>query len=92
LIASGDVCRVLVGRLIMRPRNARRLLEECVILARVTREEHQRLGGIYNAPPQLYGWMLKSPIDKLPDQGRHRYRKAGIRLKTVRPTAAPSRA
>jgi hypothetical protein len=29
--------------------------------------------------------MLKSPIDKLPAQGRRRYCKAGLRLKKIKP-------
>jgi hypothetical protein len=76
-------CRVLVDRMIMQPRQIRRLLEDAVILARVTREEHARLGGIYVHHRKLYWWMLKSPIEKLPAQGRRRYEKAGIKLRKI---------
>jgi len=55
-----------------------------VILARVTREEHLRLGGIYVHHRKLYGWMLKSPVEKLSLQGRRRYAKAGIKLMKVK--------
>jgi hypothetical protein len=77
-------CRVLVDRMIMNPRQVRRLLEEAVILARVTQEEHLRLGGIYVHHRKLYGWMLKSPVEKLSLQGRRRYAKAGIKLMKVK--------
>ena len=77
-------CRVLIDRMIMNPRQTRRLLEEGVVLARVTREEHGRLGGIYVHHRKLYWWMLKSPIEKLAAQGRHRYRKAGIKLTKIK--------
>jgi hypothetical protein len=76
-------CRVLVDRMIMDPRQIRRLLEHGVILARVTRDEHTRLGGIYVHHRKLYWWMLKGSIEKLPAQGRRRYEKAGIKLRRV---------
>jgi hypothetical protein len=79
-------CRVLVDRMIMHPRQIRNLLENTVILARVTREEHARLGGIYVDHRKLYWWMLKSPIEKLPEQGRRRYQKAGIKLRKITAT------
>jgi hypothetical protein len=78
-------CRVIVDRMIMRPTQIRRLLEECVLLARVTQAEHHRLGGIYTHHRKLYWWRLKSPIDKLPGQGRRRYQKAGVSLVKIRP-------
>jgi hypothetical protein len=77
-------CRVLTDRMIMQPRQIRRLLEHAVVLARVTREEHARLGGIYIHHRKLYWWMLKSPIEKLPEQGRRRYQKAGIKLRRIK--------
>lgn len=77
-------CRVLVDRMIMQPRQVRRLLEHNVILARVTREEHARLGGIYTHHRKLYWWMLKSPAEKLPEQGRRRYQRAGIKLRKIK--------
>jgi hypothetical protein len=76
-------CRVLVDRMIMQPRQIRRLLEEGVILARITQREHLQLGGIYVDHRKLYWWMLNSPIEKLPTQGKRRYQKAGIRLHKV---------
>jgi hypothetical protein len=82
--------RVLVDRMIMRPREIRRLLEDCVVLACVTREEHRRLGGIYTDHRKLYWWMLSSPIDKLQGQGRRRYQKVGIKLRRVRLTSQPA--
>jgi hypothetical protein len=47
-------CRVLIDRMIMHPRRIRPLLEHTVFLARVTREEHARLGGIYTHHRKLY--------------------------------------
>jgi hypothetical protein len=76
-------CRVLIDRMIMKPRQIRPLLEQAVILARVTREEHAQLGGIYVHHRKLYWWMLKSPIANLPAQGRRRYQKSGIKLKRL---------
>jgi hypothetical protein len=73
-------CRVLVDRMIMNPRLVRRILEDAVVLARVTKDEHSRLGGIYTHHRRLYLWMLKSPVAKLPGQGLRRYQKAGIKL------------
>ena len=77
-------CRVLVDRMIMDPRQVRRLLRYGVVLARVTRDEHARLGGIYVDHRKLYGRMLVSPIEKLPEQGRRRYSKAGIKLTKIK--------
>ena len=75
--------RLLVDRMIMQPRQIRRLLEDGVVLARVTKREHQLLGGLYSHTPRLYGAMLRGPVERLPAQGRHRYKRAGIRLERV---------
>ncbi|MDP9243822.1 MAG: hypothetical protein M3O77_01915 [Chloroflexota bacterium] len=66
--------------LMARPWQVRRLLEHSVVLARITKAEHARLGGIYTHHRQLYVRMLESPIDALPHQGRRRYQKVGIKL------------
>ena len=53
------------------------------MLARITREEHHRLVGIYTHHAELYDPMLKSPVAKLEALGRLRYKAAAIVLREV---------
>jgi len=73
-------CRVLVDRMMMNPSECRALLEEAVIIASVTPEEHRRLGGIWTHHEDLYRRMLKAQVSRLPRRGMERYSATGIAL------------
>jgi hypothetical protein len=72
--------RVLVDRIIMKPRQARLLLETAVVGALVTKAEHRQLGSIWTQHPELYGRMLKAPVKRLHELGLRRYFDAGVEL------------
>jgi hypothetical protein len=83
--------RVLVERIIMQPADAERLLNECVVIAHVTPQEHKRLASFYRQDPEyqgLYPEMLTAPIENLVDLGHQRYIRRGIKLRELAP--APS--
>ena len=71
---------VLVDRMIINPKECRDLLESCVVLARVTKAEHTRLGGIFTHHERIYGRMLGAPVENLQRLGRQRYWAFGIGL------------
>jgi hypothetical protein len=73
-------CRVLVDRMIMHPNRVRRLLENGVVLALITKPQHRKLDHFALKHPTLYGSMLKSPAEKLHRLGLRRYLNAGITL------------
>lgn len=77
--------RVIVDRMIMNPRECRALLEQAVVIARVTQEEHWRLGGIWTHHEDLYRRMLKGQVSRLPRRGMERYSATGIRLHAISP-------
>jgi hypothetical protein len=88
--ASGQIvadhvvpCRVLVDRMIMEPADCADILGSAIMLARITKDEHRRLGGIYTHHKPLYRQMLDAPVSKLPSLGRDRYSHRGIRLARV---------
>jgi hypothetical protein len=64
--------------MIMNPSECRALLDKAVIIASVTPEEHQLLGGIYKHHGPLYREMLVADVSQLPRLGRQRYRKYKI--------------
>jgi hypothetical protein len=55
-------CRVLMERMIKDSGECRALLEKAVVIARVTPEEHRRIGGLYPRHLDVYGRMLKAPV------------------------------
>jgi hypothetical protein len=73
-------CRVLVDRLIMHPDECAVLLQEAVVLARITKAEHQALGGIYAHHSGIYEKMLAAKVSRLPSLGLRRYKRTGIEL------------
>jgi hypothetical protein len=78
--------RVLVERIIMRPADAERLLNECVVIAHVTPQEHKRLAGFYRQDPEyqwLYPAMLTAPIEQLVGLGHQRYLRRGLSLRRL---------
>jgi hypothetical protein len=81
--------KVLVERKIMNPSECRALHDKAVIIASVTPEEHQLLGGIYKHYGPLYREMLVADVSQLPRLGRQRYRKYKINLQ--RTSHAPRR-
>ena len=76
-------CRVLVDRMIMRPTECNALLTDAIVLARVTKPEHQRLGGIFTHHRALYQQMLQCDVSELAKLGRRRYVRSKIRLLSV---------
>lgn len=76
-------CRVLVDRMIMEPGQCAELLNDAVVIALVTKAEHQRLGGIYTHHPELYAEMLTVPVADLAGLGSQRYQRAGISLHPI---------
>jgi len=76
--------KVLVDRMIMNPSECRVLLDTAVIIASVTPEEHQKLGGIYVNFEELYRQMLTADVSQLPGLGNQRYLMKKIKL---RPTS-----
>jgi hypothetical protein len=75
-------CRVLVDRMIMDPDVCATLLRRAILLARISKDEHRTLGGIYThyKDLDLYGRMLRAAVGRLPSLGREHYRKCGIEL------------
>jgi hypothetical protein len=79
------VC-VLVERIIMQPADAERLLNECVVIAHVTPQEHKRLAGFYRRDPEYQGpypEMLTAPIEQLVELGQQRYIRRGLALREL---------
>jgi hypothetical protein len=56
------------------------LLQEAVVLARITEAEHHALGGIYAHHPGIYEKMLAAKVSRLPSLGLRRYKRTGIEL------------
>lgn len=86
--ASADLdhvvpCRVIVDRMIMDPSSCEALLQQSIVLARIAKEEHRRLGGIYQDHRDLYARMLTCGLDELAALGMNRYEAKGIRLEKV---------
>jgi hypothetical protein len=73
-------CRVLVDRMIMKSADCADLLTRAIVLARITKDEHHGLGGIYTDHEDLYDRMLRAPVGRLPSLGRKRYRDSEIEL------------
>jgi hypothetical protein len=76
-------CRVLVDRMIMNPAECEHLLSHGVVLARVTKQQHKALGGIFVHHEPLYGRMLTAPLGNLAALGRLRYDVSGISLVAI---------
>ena len=75
---------LLVERIIMRPGDAERLLNECVVIAHVTPQEHKRLSALYRQDARyqgLYPTMLTAPIEQLVALGHERYARRGLELR-----------
>jgi hypothetical protein len=70
--------RVIVDRMIMAPTECRTLLNEAIVLAHVTKAEHQQLGGIFDPHAAIYQAMLDSPIPGLEALARKRYEDSGV--------------
>lgn len=83
-------CRVLVDRMIMKSSECEWLLNEAVVLARITKSQHTALGGIYQHHRELYAQLLSAPVGQLAALGTERYRAAAITLvsATQQPPAA----
>ena len=66
----------------MDPDECAALLGRAIVLARITKDEHRTLGGIYThyKDLDLYDRMLRAAVARLPSLGRERYRKWGIEL------------
>ena len=64
----------------MNPSECRALLHRAVIIASVTPEEHQKLGGIFTHHDELYRRMLAQDISRLIRLGKKRYLNSGIKL------------
>ena len=64
----------------MDPDECADLLGRAIVLARIRKDEHRRLGGIYTHYDGLYGRMLRASVGRLPSLGRERYRRWGIEL------------
>ena len=75
--------------MIMNPSECRALLEEAVIIASVTPEEHRRLGHIYIHHRDLCGRMLKAHGSGEPKRRMERYSATGIALQRRRGDRAP---
>jgi hypothetical protein len=65
--------RVLVDRMIAKPRTTPRLLRSCILLAEVTPQEHQRLGRLVQHHPELYEELKRCRIDTLCELSWQRY-------------------
>lgn len=76
-------CRVLVDRMIMDPAMCSEILEQCVVLARITKHEHARLGGIFSDHEPVYAQMLSEPIEELETLGLERYARKAISLRPL---------
>jgi hypothetical protein len=77
-------CRVLVDRMIMKPADCANLLRRAIQLARITKEEHRSLGGIYTHYEDLYDRMLHAPVGRLASLGRERYSDARPPIPLIR--------
>ena len=65
----------------MNPAECADLLRRAIVLARIRKDEHRRLGGIYtHYKEDLYGRMLRAAVGRLPSLGHERYRRWGIEL------------
>lgn len=73
-------CRVIVDRMIMNPSSCEALLQQSIVLARITNQEHRRLGGIYQDHRDLYARMLTCGLEDLAALGMIRYEAKGIGL------------
>ncbi|HEY6696582.1 MAG TPA: hypothetical protein VIZ67_00020 [Acidimicrobiales bacterium] len=73
-------CRVLVDRMIMDPDECADLLRRAIVLARIRKDEHRRLGGIYTHHKDLYERMLGAAVGRLPSLGRERDRRCDVEL------------
>ena len=65
--------------MIMHPRQAKSLLQQAVVLALVTPEDHRLLGGIYTHHRDLYERMLSCPMGELVPLGWKRYQRSKLR-------------
>lgn len=72
--------RVIVDRMIAKPRTCERLLRTCVILAEVTPDEHCHIGTMLVTHSDLYTKMKACRIDEVVDLGWRRYRRRGIKV------------
>lgn len=70
--------RVLVDRMIRRPEEAPELLATCVLLTRLTPEEHKQLGTMLQTHRALYERMQDCPIRELVTLGWQRYMRRGV--------------
>jgi hypothetical protein len=77
-------CRAIVDRMIMNPDECEALLQQAVVLARITKDEHRKLGGIYMHHEKVYARMLTAPVEKLHKIGLERYANTGIELARIK--------
>jgi hypothetical protein len=75
--------RVIVDRMIARPRAVERILRTAVVVAKVTPAQHSSIGTMLGTHAALYEHMKKCRLDELPAQGWHRYRRRGVRVVDV---------
>ena len=64
----------------MDPDECADLLRRAIVLARIRKDEHRRLGGIYTHHKDLYERMLGAAVGRLPSLGRERYRRCDVEL------------
>ena len=76
-------CRVLVDRMIMDPAECERLLTQAVVLARITKQQHRALGGIFLHHEALYGRLLTAHLSDLAALGRQCYGVPKISLLSI---------
>lgn len=72
---------IIVSRMIKEPSECRALLENAVVIARVTPAEHTQLGNnFWGQHPELYAKMMNAPVKQLARLGRQRYAERGVEL------------
>jgi hypothetical protein len=70
--------RVIVDRMIRTPRAAGRLLRTCVVLARVSADEHRAIGTMLGTHAELYAEMKQCSLGELVTHGWKRYECQGL--------------
>jgi hypothetical protein len=77
-------CRVIVDRMIMNPIDVEALLQESIVLARITKAEHQQLGGIFQHHAEVYERLLSAPVDQLHEVALERYKRSKVKISRVK--------
>lgn len=77
-------CRVIVDRMIMNPAECEALLQESIVIARITKDEHRKLGGIWADHPEVYARLLTAPVGELHTIGLERYSNKGVKVERIK--------